>query len=104
MSDPSDIGAILLAVGELKGKVGELVHQQGNMAQKIDLLTEKALLAPTMGQIEALTKRVDGLEAERDRQDGAKGVLAAVMRSPVAAWGAAIIAAIWGAFKGGLLK
>lgn len=95
MGDPSDIGALALAVGEMRGQLRELVHQQGNMAQKIDLLTEKALLAPTMAQIEALSKRVDTLEAHKDRDDGAKGLIASVLQSRFAAWAAAAVAAVY---------
>lgn len=100
MPDPADLGALALAVGEMRGQMRELVHQQNNMAQKIDFLTEKALLAPTAAQVEALTKRVDALEAEKDRNDGAKGVFAAILKSPTAAWIAAIIASLIAIYRG----
>ncbi len=112
MGDPSDIGALTLAVGEMRGQMRELIHTNNNMAMKVEHLTEKVLLAQALpAEVARLADvlvtavaRIDALEAEKNRSDGAKGVLAAVMRSPVAAWGAAIIAGIWGAFKGGLLK
>lgn len=81
MGDPSDIGALTLAVGEMRGQLREMIHQQGGMAQKIDFLTEKALLAPTTTQLADLAKRVDALEATNDRNDGAKGVWAAILQS-----------------------
>ena len=112
MGDPSDIGALTLAVGEMRGQMRELIHTNNNMAMKVEHLTEKVLLAQALpAEVARLADvlvtalaRIDALEADKNRSDGAKGVLAAVMRSPVAAWGAAIIAGIWGAFKGGLLK
>lgn len=104
MGDPSDIGALTLAVGEMRGQLREIIHAQGGMAQKIDFLTEKALLAPTTIQIEALAKRVDVLEATNDRNDGARGVLAAFMKSPAAAWIAAIVGGAYIAMKEGLFK
>lgn len=104
MPDATDVGALTLAVGEMRGQLREMIHAQNNIAQKVDFLTERALLAPTTAQIEALTKRVDALESVNDRQDGAKGVLAAVMKSPVAAWCAALIGAGYVAIKEGVFK
>lgn len=104
MGDPSDIGALTLAVGEMRGQLREMIHQQGGMAQKIDFLTEKALLAPTTTQLADLAKRVDALEATNDRNDGAKGVLAAILQSRLAAWAAAAVAVAYAAIKGDVLK
>lgn len=104
MGDPSDIGALTLAVGEMRGQLREMNHNQNNIAQKIDLLTEKALLAPTSAQIESLTKRVDVLEADKDRTEGAKGVFAAILQSRFAAWAAAAIAVVFAAIKGDVIK
>lgn len=88
MTQSNELNALAVKVGEISGQLRELVHSQNN----------------TQSDFQALAARVAALEADKNRSDGAKGVLAAVMRSPMAAWGAAIIAAIWGAFKGGLLK
>jgi len=104
MGDPSDIGALTLAVGEMRGQLREMIHQQGGMAQKIDFLTEKALLAPTTTQLADLAKRVDALEATNDRNDGAKGVFAAILQSRFAAWAAAAIAVAYAAIKGDVIR
>lgn len=104
MTQSAELNALAVKVGEISGQLRELVHSQNNMSMKLDGLTEKLLTAPTQADFQALSARVALLEAEKNRTDGAKGVFAAVMRSPMAAWAAAIIAAIWGAFKGGLIK
>lgn len=104
MPDPSDLGALSLAVGEMRGQLREVVHSQNNIAQKVDFLTERALLAPTTAQIEALTKRVDALESEKDRNDGAKGVFAAILQSRFAAWIAAAIGGAYIAVDKGVFK
>lgn len=104
MTQSAELNALAVKVGEISGQLREVVHSVNNVAHKVDGMSEKLLTAPTQADIQSLAARVAALEAEKNRSDGAKGVLAAVMRSPVAAWGAAIIAAIWGAFKGGLLK
>lgn len=104
MGDPSDIGALTLAVGEMRGQMREMIHAQNNLAQKVDFLTERALLAPTTAQIEALHKRVDALEATNDRNDGAKGVWATILQSRFAAWVAAAIGGAYIAIDKGVLK
>lgn len=104
MGDPSDIGALTLAVGEMRGQLREMIHAQGGMAQKIDFLTEKALLAPTTTQIADLEKRVNTLEATNDRNDGAKGVFAAILQSRFAAWVAAAIGGLYVAIDKGVFK
>lgn len=104
MTASTEISTLAVKVGEISGQMRELVHAQNNMAMKLDGLTERLLTSPTKADFEKLEKRVDALEAERHRNDGAKGVLGAVMKSPVAAWIAAVVAAAYGAFKGGLLK
>jgi len=104
MTQSAELNALAVKVGEISGQLREVVHSVNNVAQKVDGMSEKLLTAPTQADIQSLAARVALLEAEKNRTDGAKGVFAAVMRSPMAAWAAAIIAAIWGAFKGGLIK
>ena len=112
MGDPSDIGALTLAVGEMRGQMRELIHTNNNMAMKVEGLTEKVLLAQALpAEVARLADvlvgalaRLDALEAEKNRNDGAKGVFAVILKSPVAAWIAAVVAAAYGAFKGGLIK
>ncbi len=104
MTQSAELNALAVKVGEISGQLREVVHSVNNMAQKVDGMSERMLTSPTQADFQSLAARVALLEAEKNRTDGAKGVFAAVMRSPMAAWAAAIIAAIWGAFKGGLLK
>lgn len=104
MGDPSDIGALTLAVGEMRGQMREMIHAQNNIAQKVDFLTERALLAPTTAQIDALTKRVDALEAEKDRQDGAKGLLATMLGSKAFGVLVSITLVAYASIKEGLFK
>lgn len=112
MADPSqDLGALLLAVGRLEGRVGEIVHGQNDMRQKVDGIAEKVLTAPTRddydkldGKIDEAVARIDALEATNDRNDGAKGVFAAILQSRFAAWAAAAIAVAFAAIKGDVIK
>lgn len=104
MTQQADMHTLAVKVGEISGQLRELIHNQNNMAQKIDGMTERLLTGPTAEDFAKLHARVDKLEAERDRNDGAKGVFAGILKSPVAAWIAAIVAAVFGAIKGGYLK
>lgn len=104
MTTQTEIGSLAVKVGEISGQLREVIHSVNNMAQKVDGMTERLFTSPTAADFEKLSKRVDALEAEKNRNDGAKGVLLGVLKSPVAAWIAAAVAAVYGAFKGGLIK
>lgn len=83
MTTQTEISTLAVKVGEISGQMRELVHAQNNMAMKLDGLTERLLTSPTKADFEKLEKRVDALEAERHRNDGAKGVLSAILQSKV---------------------
>lgn len=104
MTDPADSNSIAFALGKIDGQMREVIHTQNNMALKIDFLTKEALTAPTTAHIEALSKRVEALEAVNHRSDGAKGVWAAILQSRFAAWVAAAIGGAYIAIDKGLFK
>lgn len=91
MPDPSqDLGALLLAVGRLEGRVGEIAHGQNDMRMKVDGIAEKLFTAPTRedydklsGKMDDAIARIDALEAVNDRSDGAKTLAARVLESKV---------------------
>lgn len=68
----------MLILGEIRGQLRELIHTGNNTASKLD----------------ALGIRVAALEGEKDRREGASGVLTTVLKSPLIGWmtGAAISA------------
>lgn len=104
MTEASDLHALAVKVGEISGQLREMYHAQNNMAQKVDFLTEKALTSPTNAAIIDLTKRVDTLEAERDRRDGATGLGAAILKSPAVGWLVGIALAALAVVKGDILR
>lgn len=81
MTTQTEISTLAVKVGEISGQLREVIHTVNNMAQKVDGMTERLLTSPTTADFEKLSKRVDALEAERHRNDGAKGVFAAILRS-----------------------
>lgn len=116
MPDPTDLGALTMAVGELKGQMRELIHLSNNNAQKIDGVAE--LVFKAQGIPQSITElqaeidtvktdlggRISALEAERNRNDGAKGVFAAILQSRFAAWVAAAIGGAYIAIDKGVFK
>ena len=109
MTDSSgDIHALALALGELKGQLRELIHASNNTATKVDGIAERVFAWGDLpGAVAKLEKRIDALEAERDRQAGALSVGAAILNSK--AFGVVVTAmlSIFGALaaiKGGLFK
>lgn len=108
MSDPAqDLGALLLAVGQLQGKVGEIAHGQNDMRQKVDGIAEKLFTAPTRDDFDKLGARVSALETAKNTDDGARGVWASILQSK--AFGTIVtallsVAAALAAIKGDVLK
>lgn len=104
MTQSAELNALAVKVGEISGQLREVIHTTNNTAQKVDGLTEKLLAAPTATDLQLLAARVAALEAEKNRNDGAKGLVAAIMQSRFAAWTAAAAAVAFAAFKGDMLK
>jgi hypothetical protein len=104
MTDAADSSSIAFALGKIDGQMREVIHKQNNMEQKLDGLVERGFRAATAEDIEKLSKRIDELEATNDRNDGAKGVFAAILQSRFAAWVAASLGAAYIAIDKGLFK
>lgn len=100
MTAQTEIGTLAVRVGEISGQLREVIHSVNNMAQKVDGMTERLLAAPTAADFEKLSKRVDALEREKDRRDGATGFGLAILKSPVVGWLVGIAATALTAIKG----
>lgn len=81
--NPHDPNTLLL-LGEIRGQLRELIHTGNNNAQKLD----------------QLAVRVGSLETERNRRDGASGVLAAILKSPAIGWMVGGATFLWGILTG----
>ena len=77
MSEQQDPNTLLL-LGEIRGQLRELIHTGNNNSTKLD----------------ALGIRVAALETERNRREGASGLIQSFLKSPAIGWlvGAAISA------------
>ena len=91
-----------MILGELRGQTRELVHSVNNLSTKFDALTREVIglssLAADIGELKATVagqaKRIEELEAEKNRTDGAKGIIATLLNSKALGWlvGAAVSA------------
>lgn len=92
MPDQNDANLI---IGEMRGQLREVVHSVNNLSGKFDGLAREVMaLAALAGEIGKLQAKVDILEQDRNRRDGANGFALTMMKSPALGWlvGAAITA------------
>jgi hypothetical protein len=90
-----------MILGEMRGQLREVVHSMANLGMKVDGLTREVIgLATLASDIGALKAKVEALEAERNRTEGAHGVVGTLLKSPALGWlvGAAISA--WAVLTG----
>lgn len=78
---------VAFAIGEIRGQLREVIHTMNNTAQKVDAIGEKVMLAAALPEaMTNLSARLTALEAERNRRDGATGIISTIMRSPTLGW------------------
>ncbi|MDX3883617.1 MAG: hypothetical protein QHC65_04285 [Sphingomonas sp.] len=84
-----DSAAMGVMLGELRGKVGELVHTVNNLCMKFDhLAKDVAVNSGVPKRVEDLEGRVAALEASENRRAGAMGFGAFLVKTlPWAAFG-----------------
>lgn len=85
MTEPLDTTGMML--GELKGQMRELIHNVGNMAMKLDGLTEKVIADQHLpAKVADIDRRVTDLETDKNRRDGAMGLSGWLLKSPIVGW------------------
>lgn len=102
---PGQLDEISQAIGELKAYVHEYRHGVNNIGQKIDALGTKITrdIAAVEARIETkldshirtTEARLTALEQARARQMGERGVMMAILKSPVVGWLVAFGGALW---------
>ncbi len=85
----------IMVLGEMRGQMREVVHSLNNLSMKFDGLAREVIALAVLAQdIGVLKVKIELLEAERYRNDGARGFGLALLKSPAIGWlvGAAISA------------
>lgn len=97
---PEQHGMIL---GEMRGQLREMVHSVNNLSTKFDALTREVIgLGAMAADIGALKAKVEALEAERNRSEGAKGIFHMLMKSPALGWLVGAATTVWAVATGRL--
>lgn len=99
-----------LMLGELRGQMREMIHSMNNLLVKFDSLSrEVAGLGPIAADIielkasiSAAQVRLNALEMEKHRTDGAKNLGGLLLKSPVAGWAVGAVVSAWAIITGRL--
>ena len=76
-----------MILGEMRGQLREVVHSMNNLTQKFDALTREVIgLAGLGAEMTDLKARMIALEVDRNRRDGAVGVVETMLKSPLVGW------------------
>lgn len=90
-----------LIIGEMRGQLREVVHSVNNLSTKFDALSREVMALATFAtELGKLQAKVDLLEQQKHRTEGATGLLGTLLKSPALGWlvGAAITA--WALLSG----
>jgi chromosome segregation ATPase len=87
MTQATEISGVRETLGEVRGQLRELIHNVNSLSTKVDALNNQVVSAQeTPAKFAELTLRVAQLETERNRRDGAAGVIATILKSPAIGW------------------
>lgn len=105
---PADSQSLIMAVGEMRGQMRELVHATNNNTQALNSMAVSvaklevipAEIIEFKAQVAALEKRVDVLEAADQKRKGAIGFWAWFIQSPAIGWLATAGIGAWALLQG----
>lgn len=101
MTPSNDDGGLYRAVGKIEGQLREVIHGLNNVSQKVDAVgREVALGANIPARVDDLEQRVGTLETDRDKRDGAVGILGWLLRSPAISMIVGAALAVWAMLGG----
>lgn len=97
---PSDPETAMM-LGEMRGQLRELIHNQNNQVMKNDAIARAlAKLESLPEDIAEIKDRLTALERDKDRRDGAMGFGSWLLKSPVVAWLMAAAVVVWTWLRG----
>lgn len=88
-------------LGELRGQMREIIHNQNNMHQKIDGLWDKVSAHQSLArEVQEHDQRITALERSENRRDGALSFGDKLMKSPLVGWLLGGGLALWALLSG----
>jgi hypothetical protein len=92
-----------LIIGEMRGQLREMVHSVNNLTMKFDGLAREVMtLATISAAVGELKAKVEMLEANKHRSDGATNLGLAIMKSPTLGWLVGAATTAWAVLTGKL--
>ena len=90
-----------MVLGEMRGQLREVVHSMNAMSAKFDSLSREVIgLSTLAADVAAMKIRVTALETERNRRDGATGIIQAIVKSPAVGWMVGGATFVWALLTG----
>lgn len=94
---------VIMILGEVRGQLREIIHTMNNQSMKNDAVAKQlAKLEGVPEQLSKLDARMTALEQDRYRRDGAMGIGAWLMRTPLLGWVVGICLAAWAYYRTGV--
>jgi hypothetical protein len=98
MTQSSDMQTLLMAFGEMRGQLSQLVNSTHDNTTEIKALrADISELKPLPAEVSDLKNRVAALEAAENKREGAQGALGWLVASPLPGWiiGAIGVITVW---------
>lgn len=95
--DPNTI----LILGEVRGQLREIIHDMNNQsAERATMARQLAKLESVPDRLGAIETRLNALETDKHRRDGAMGFGSWLLKSPLVGWIAGAGIAVWAYVRG----
>ncbi|MGL5735493.1 MAG: hypothetical protein ACRCYS_11555 [Beijerinckiaceae bacterium] len=92
---------VAMILGEVRGQLREIIHTMNAERSKLEsVAVTLSKLDGVPAKLVSIENRLTALEAERNRRDGAMGIVAALLKSPLIGWMVGVIATGWALFEG----
>lgn len=98
INSPPIVVSLDMVIGEVRGQLREMITQANSNAHKLDIVVEKMAAMSTLPQDVAVLRahnehefheikaRLDTIETDKDKRDGAMTAFGRVINSPAFAW------------------
>jgi hypothetical protein len=101
---------LALALGQIQGQLKELVHSVANQSQREEAMGRAIAelknipddIREIKSSLSALSNRMTQIEMKDQREEGGRGVILTILKSPTVAWVITVGAGLWALVSGRL--